>query len=140
VGRRLEQLGKSLREMIVIRQDFGNLLTLHREHRNAVAVTVFLVGSGFIKEVIAVSVSRFTLRQKSHCIIIIFAIRPLVRTERAGIPVIIGAAQSEPASVAYRVYEQARAEKPDVLLIDSAKRLQLIDLRARTRNLPWAKV
>ena len=43
---------------------------------------------------------------------------------RSGIPVITGAFQSDPASVAFKAYEQARSEHADVLLIDTAGRLQ----------------
>jgi len=43
---------------------------------------------------------------------------------RAQIPVITGEAESDPASVAYRAYELAKAENIDVLLIDTAGRLQ----------------
>lgn len=43
---------------------------------------------------------------------------------RAGIPVITGAFQADPASVAFNAYEQAIAEKADVLFIDTAGRLQ----------------
>jgi fused signal recognition particle receptor len=44
--------------------------------------------------------------------------------ERAAVPVITGEPQSDPASVAFRAYERAIAEKTDVLLIDTAGRLQ----------------
>jgi fused signal recognition particle receptor len=44
--------------------------------------------------------------------------------ERAGIPVITGAFQADPASVAFAAYEQARAENADILFIDTAGRLQ----------------
>jgi fused signal recognition particle receptor len=44
--------------------------------------------------------------------------------ERAGIEVVTGPAQSDPASVAFRAYEKARAEGVDVLMIDTAGRLQ----------------
>jgi fused signal recognition particle receptor len=43
---------------------------------------------------------------------------------RASLPVITGAPQSDPASVAFRAYEKAKAEKADVLMIDTAGRLQ----------------
>jgi fused signal recognition particle receptor len=42
---------------------------------------------------------------------------------RTNIPVITGAHESDPASVAFRAYEQAKAEGADVLLIDTAGRL-----------------
>jgi len=44
--------------------------------------------------------------------------------ERAGIPVITGPAESDPASVAFRALEEAHAKQYDVLLIDTAGRLQ----------------
>ncbi len=44
--------------------------------------------------------------------------------ERSGIPVITGAFQADPASVAFKAYEQARAENVDILFIDTAGRLQ----------------
>jgi fused signal recognition particle receptor len=44
--------------------------------------------------------------------------------ERSGIHVITGAFQSDPASVAFKALEQARTEHADVLLIDTAGRLQ----------------
>jgi len=44
--------------------------------------------------------------------------------KRAGVPVITGAAQSDPASVAFQALEKARNEKVDVLLVDTAGRLQ----------------
>lgn len=44
--------------------------------------------------------------------------------ERSHIPVITGEPESDPASVAFRAYEQAKAERVDVLLIDTAGRLQ----------------
>ena len=43
---------------------------------------------------------------------------------RADIPVITGAHESDPASVAFKAYEQAKAENADILLIDTAGRLQ----------------
>jgi fused signal recognition particle receptor len=43
---------------------------------------------------------------------------------RSQIPVVTGAHESDPAAVAYRAYEQARAQNIDVLLIDTAGRLQ----------------
>lgn len=44
--------------------------------------------------------------------------------ERSRIPVITGAPQSDPASVAYRALETAKKEHADILLIDTAGRLQ----------------
>lgn len=43
--------------------------------------------------------------------------------KRCEVPVITGPADSDPASVAYKAYEAARAANTDVLLIDSAGRL-----------------
>ncbi|NBX02545.1 MAG: signal recognition particle-docking protein FtsY [Alphaproteobacteria bacterium] len=48
----------------------------------------------------------------------------MVWGQRSGIPVVSGAHESDPASVAFRAYEQARASGADVLLIDTAGRLQ----------------
>ncbi len=42
---------------------------------------------------------------------------------RADIPVVSGAFEADPASVAFAAYERARAENVDVLLIDTAGRL-----------------
>lgn len=44
--------------------------------------------------------------------------------QRANIPVITGAPQSDPASVAFHALEQARKEQADILIIDTAGRLQ----------------
>jgi len=44
--------------------------------------------------------------------------------ERVGVPVITGAFQADPASVAFNAYERARAENADILFIDTAGRLQ----------------
>lgn len=44
--------------------------------------------------------------------------------ERSNIPVITGAMESDPASVAFRAYEEAKAKNIDVLMIDTAGRLQ----------------
>lgn len=44
--------------------------------------------------------------------------------ERSGIPVITGAFQADPASVAFAAYERAKAENADILFIDTAGRLQ----------------
>jgi fused signal recognition particle receptor len=44
--------------------------------------------------------------------------------ERSGTPVVTGAFESDPASVAFAALERARAEKIDVLMIDTAGRLQ----------------
>lgn len=44
--------------------------------------------------------------------------------ERAGCPVVTGPMQSDPASVAYQALERAKQENADVLLIDTAGRLQ----------------
>jgi len=44
--------------------------------------------------------------------------------KRSHIPVITGEPNSDPAAVAFRAYEQAKAENIDVLLIDTAGRLQ----------------
>ncbi len=44
--------------------------------------------------------------------------------KRADIEVITGAFQADPASVAFNAYERARAEKADILFIDTAGRLQ----------------
>lgn len=44
--------------------------------------------------------------------------------ERSGIPVIRGEHEADPASVAFRAYEEAKAKGMDVLLIDTAGRLQ----------------
>jgi fused signal recognition particle receptor len=43
---------------------------------------------------------------------------------RAGVPVVTGAPQADPGSVAYQALEQARAGGADVLLVDTAGRLQ----------------
>lgn len=48
----------------------------------------------------------------------------MVWGERSQIPVITGEPQSDPASVAYRAYEQAKAQGMDVLMVDTAGRLQ----------------
>ena len=47
-----------------------------------------------------------------------------VWAERAGVPLVTGAHEADPASVAYQAYERAKAEGMDVLLIDTAGRLQ----------------
>lgn len=44
--------------------------------------------------------------------------------ERAGCPVVTGAPNADPASVAYQALEQAQAQSADILLIDTAGRLQ----------------
>lgn len=44
--------------------------------------------------------------------------------ERSGIPVVTGAFQADPASVAFNAYERAKAENVDILFIDTAGRLQ----------------
>ena len=44
--------------------------------------------------------------------------------ERSGIPVVTGAFQADPASVAFQALEKAKAENVDVLFIDTAGRLQ----------------
>lgn len=44
--------------------------------------------------------------------------------QRADIPVIVGEANADPASVAFRAYEQARQQGVDILMIDTAGRLQ----------------
>lgn len=46
-----------------------------------------------------------------------------VWAERAGVPIVTAEANADPASVAYRAYEQAIAARADVLLIDTAGRL-----------------
>jgi fused signal recognition particle receptor len=43
---------------------------------------------------------------------------------RSGVPVITGAPQADPASVAFQALEKARQEKIDVLVVDTAGRLQ----------------
>ncbi len=43
--------------------------------------------------------------------------------KRSGVPVVTGAHESDPASVAFAAYEKAKAEGADVLLIDTAGRL-----------------
>jgi hypothetical protein len=46
----LEQFGKPfLREMIIMRQDFGNAFPMHHQHRDAVGQAVALVGAGFVE-------------------------------------------------------------------------------------------
>ena len=47
--------------------------------------------------------------------------------ERAGVPVVVGAPGSDAASLAYQALERAKAEAIDVLLIDTAGRLQSND-------------
>jgi fused signal recognition particle receptor len=44
--------------------------------------------------------------------------------QRAAIPVICGAHEADPASVVFKALEQAKAEGADVLLVDTAGRLQ----------------
>lgn len=44
--------------------------------------------------------------------------------ERIGVPVVTGAFQADPASVAFHAYELAKAENVDILFIDTAGRLQ----------------
>ncbi len=44
--------------------------------------------------------------------------------QRAGIPVICGEHEADPASVVFKALEQAKAEGADVLLVDTAGRLQ----------------
>ena len=49
-GRPSKQNGESfLREMPVVRQDFGDALLPHRLHRNAVGQAVSLVGAGLVE-------------------------------------------------------------------------------------------
>jgi hypothetical protein len=53
-GRRVrrcsKQSGKAfLREMIIVRQDFGDALLPHGFHRNAVGETIFLIRPGFVE-------------------------------------------------------------------------------------------
>ncbi len=47
-----------------------------------------------------------------------------VWAERAGVPIVTGKHEADPASVAYSALERAKAQKVDVLLIDTAGRLQ----------------
>lgn len=44
--------------------------------------------------------------------------------ERVGVPVIVGASQADPASVAYQALERQQREQADLLMIDTAGRLQ----------------
>ena len=44
--------------------------------------------------------------------------------ERAGVPVVAGKAQSDPAAVVYDAVQKARRDHDDVLLVDTAGRLQ----------------
>ena len=44
--------------------------------------------------------------------------------ERVGVPVVTGAFQADPASVAFHAYERAKMENMDILFIDTAGRLQ----------------
>lgn len=44
--------------------------------------------------------------------------------ERSNVPVLTGAVGADPASVAYNALEQARSQRMDVLLVDTAGRLQ----------------
>lgn len=44
--------------------------------------------------------------------------------ERAGVPVVTGKSQADPASVAYAAMEQAKQRGVDILLVDTAGRLQ----------------
>lgn len=44
--------------------------------------------------------------------------------ERAGVPVVTGANEADPASVAYQALERAQREGADILMIDTAGRLQ----------------
>ena len=48
----------------------------------------------------------------------------LVWGNRVGVPIVTGAPESDPASVAYKAVEEARAKNIDILLIDTAGRLQ----------------
>lgn len=47
-----------------------------------------------------------------------------VWADRNGCPIVMGAENADPASVAYKAVEDARAQNMDVLLVDSAGRLQ----------------
>lgn len=47
-----------------------------------------------------------------------------VWSERVGCPIVTGEHEADPASVAFKSFEQARAEGADVLIIDTAGRLQ----------------
>ena len=60
--------------------------------------------------------------------------------EKAGCPVVIGQEGSDPASVAFNAYQQAKQEGYDILLIDTAGRLQnkknlMLELEKITRVL-----
>lgn len=47
-----------------------------------------------------------------------------VWSERANVPIVVGAANADAAGLAYGAYEQSKNEKDDILIIDTAGRLQ----------------
>jgi len=104
-------------------------LTLDPAHKPAVVMMVGVNGNGK-----TTTIGKLAAQFKQQGLKVMLAAADTFRAaaalqlqvwgERAQIPVITGAHESDPASVAFRAYEQAKAEHMDVLLIDTAGRLQ----------------
>lgn len=104
-------------------------LIIDPAHRPFVILVVGVNGSG---KTTTIGKLAHYWKQKGHKVRIVAgdtfraaAVEQLkVWADRAGVPIVIGASGSDPASLAYSALEQSGREEDDILIIDTAGRLQ----------------
>jgi fused signal recognition particle receptor len=114
-------------EITNILQPFAVPLTIDN-HKPTVIMVVGVNGNGK-----TTTVGKLAYQYKASGLTIMLAAADTFRAaaveqlqewgKRAGVDVVTGEPQSDPASVAFSAYERAKAQKTDVLLIDTAGRL-----------------
>ncbi len=116
-------------EIAKVLQPHAKLLVPSREHKPTVMMMVGVNGNGK-----TTTIGKLASRYSAGGASVMLAAADTFRAaaveqlqewgRRSGIPVITGEHESDPASVAYKAYAQAKASGTDILLIDTAGRLQ----------------
>jgi fused signal recognition particle receptor len=116
-------------EIAQILTPYSTPLVIDSAHRPTVIVMVGVNGNGKTTTIGKLA-AKFTQEGKKVMLAAADTFRAAaveqlqVWGERTNIPVVTGAFEADPASVAFQAYERARAEGMDVLMIDTAGRLQ----------------
>lgn len=110
-------------------EPYAKPLIPEKDHKPAVILVVGVNGNGK-----TTTIGKLAYQYKAEGLSVMMAAADTFRAaaveqlqqwgERAGIPVVTGPPQSDPASVAFNALEKAKQSSVDVLLIDTAGRLQ----------------
>lgn len=116
-------------EIATILEPYAKPLVLDAAHKPAVIMMVGVNGNGKTTTIGKLA-SQFKADGKKVMLAAADTFRAAaveqlqVWGQRSGVPVVTGAFEADPASVAFRAYEEAKQAGMDVLLIDTAGRLQ----------------